>query len=75
MAALTALNWKIAALTALNWKNSGVKRQIKHKIAALTAFFVGIKALKAFNGKITAITECNRKNNGLSDVQQEKSRR
>ena len=75
MAALTALNWKITALTALNWKISGVKRQITKKIAALTAFFVGIKALKAFNGKITAITECNRKNNGVSDVQQEKQRR
>ena len=46
------------ALTALNRKNGGVKRQITGKIAALTAFFVGIKALKAFNGK----------NNGIKGV-------
>ena len=44
MAALTVLNWKIAALTALNGKNSDVKQRITGKTAALTAFFVGIKA-------------------------------
>ena len=62
MAALTALNWKIAALAALNRKNSGVKRQIIGKKAALTAFSVGIKALTAFN----------RKNSGVNGVQSEK---
>ena len=37
MAALTALNWKIAELAALNRKESGVERQKTGKIAALTA--------------------------------------
>ena len=62
MAALTALNWKIAALAALNRKKSGVKWQITGKIEALTAFFVGIKALNAFN----------RNNSGVNGVQSEK---
>ena len=47
---------------ALNRKNSDVKRQITGKTAALTAFFVGIKALTAFNGK----------NSGVNGVKQEK---
>ena len=37
MAALTALNWKIAGLAALNRKNSVVKWQKTEKTAALMA--------------------------------------
>ena len=47
---------------ALNRKNTVVKRRITDKIAALTDFFVGIKALTAFN----------RKNSGVNGVQREK---
>ena len=62
MKELTASTGRIAAFAALNRKNSGVKWQITGKIAALTAFFVGIKALKAFI----------RKNSGVNGVQSEK---